>query len=725
MKNFLKKALIGFGLIVSVMASGQILPVNTANATGTGIFNRDPQDFPVLEVSNYTRCPNSASCWSSSISGVQAGETIAFVFYAHNTGDADAANTRVALNLTTSGSQMNGYGRISADNAATVARNVRIDFASDVRTPVTLTFVGGEYYKNSTQSPTTPDPLPGGQTVRQVGSGGVNIGTLPHDALGTYTNDMQLVLRYRVDGGTAGCSLRPTFRITPDTATVRVGETAQYQAIYDSNGDCAGGETDVTNSASWNNGTDYAAVADSLGQGRYRGTRRGTGTVVATYSGLSDTATINVTDNGGGCTSSGATLNVTPSRDTIDVGDTASYRAIYDSNGDCAGGESDVTNSASWSINNSSIASNQDDGDFRGREAGTATVRATYSGLSDTATLRVNDDNGGGSCDNDRETLVIVPYTASFGVGQTYQYRALFDADGPGCSGAERDVTNSASWSSNSSNIAVSQGSGSFRGVTTGFTGIEARYSGITATAQANVSGGNNIVLPPTYTGGGTVVLPTNFVGGGTVRTGGIVSGVATSGVSCITVTPSVDVTSMLPGQDFVYTTLYRNDCPFALDNAVLRVFIPNDVEFKASSNPFFIREGQKFSYNLGILPPGGQGSVAISGDVRKDARLGDTETFTSSIEFLDANGRIQGTASYLVAVLGGDIRRTMTANISDALGHIFGSAWLWILILLLVLAGIIWFIVAMFLRRRSTHTVATKVAVAPNDDPLRALRNA
>jgi uncharacterized membrane protein len=181
----------------------------------------------------------------------------------------------------------------------------------------------------------------------------------------------------------------------------------------------------------------------------------------------------------------------------------------------------------------------------------------------------------------------------------------------------------------------------------------------------------------------------------------------------------------MLPGQDFVYTTLYRNDCPFALNNAVLRVFIPNDVEFKASSNPFFLREGQKFSYNLGTLPPGGQGSVAISGMVRKDARIGDTETFTSTIEFLDSTGRIQGTTSYLVAVLGGDIRRTLSANLADTLGHIFGSGWLWMLIGLLILAGVVWFVIAMIMRRRAQSAATSKVVVAPADDPLRSLRNA
>ena len=190
-------------------------------------------------------------------------------------------------------------------------------------------------------------------------------------------------------------------------------------------------------------------------------------------------------------------------------------------------------------------------------------------------------------------------------------------------------------------------------------------------------------------------------------------------GVSCLTVTPSVDVTELLPNQEFVYTTLYRNDCPFALNNPTLRVFLPNEVDFLASSNPFFIREGNKLSYNIGVLPVGGQGSVAITGYVRKDAELGDTLVFNSTLEFIDFNNQVQSATSYLTAVLGGDITRSFTANIGDALGNIFSSIWFWFLLLLLIIAGIVWF----FATRSRNNTVV--VAADRRDDPLRALRDA
>lgn len=642
MKNFLKKALggVALGLLVLTLGQPALGTIPQAKATGStygsAALNADPQDFVVLAVSNYSRCPGSNSCWAPSISNVQPGDIVAFRFYVHNTGSQIANNTRVSLGLSGSGSQLYGRGTAVADNAPAVWDDIRVNFANGASAS-DLEFVGGEYYANSSVDPTNPDSFPNGSSARQLASGGtINIGNLQNDYAGEYTKDVQIVVRYRVGEG-------------DDTET---------------------------------------------------------------------------------CDRTAATLEVTPSSDRVDVDETADYRAIYDSNGSCSGGETDVTNRASWTVESTRIASNLGNGRFRGEREGNTTVRATYQGLSDTATLRVIDDGGnGGSCDGN-ETLVIVPYQASFGVGQTYQYRALYDADGPGCSGSERDVTDSASWSSNSTILANLNG-GRFRGQAAGTAGITARYSGMTATGIANVSGNGTVITqPPVVIGGGTITLPPTVIGGGTVvrntqTVGTITSGVTAESVACITVTPSVDVTSMLPGQDFVYTTLYRNDCPFALNSAVLRVFIPNDVEFKASSNPFFLREGQKFSYNIGTLPPGGQGSVAISGMVRKDSRIGDTETFTSSIEFTDSNARIQGTTSYLVAVLGGDIRRTLSASLSDTLGHIFGSAWLWILIVLLVIAGIVWFIVSMIMRRRNEAAATSKVVVAPAEDPLRALRNA
>jgi hypothetical protein len=717
MKNNITRVLSGIGLAIAVLATSQPFVASAlipqANASGAAL-NVHPQDFPVLEVSNYSRCPGSNSCWSSSISGVRAGETIAFVMYAHNTGTDGANNTRVQLQLDENGSQARGIATISADNASAVSGQVYVGFDQSVRTPVTLTYVGGEYYRQSSLDPTGPDALPSGQSPRAVTQGGVNVGTLPADAYGSWNNDMQLVVRYRVDGETTSCTAA-TLNVTPDTQTVRVGETAQYRAIYDSNGNCAGGQTDVTNSASWTDG-DFASVATSLGQGRFRGTREGTGSVRASYNGLSDSATLRVTGNGGGECSS-ATLRVTPTRDTVDVGDEAQYRAIYDSNGDCSGGESDVTNSADWSVDSSNIATDLGEGEFRGRREGSTTVRARYSGLTDTATLRVNDDDDD-SCDDDA-TLVIVPFNATVGVNQTFQYRALYDADGPGCSdNGDRDVSGSATWTVSNSGIASSLGSGSVRGNAGGNTAVFARYNGITANANMTVvaTGGPIIQQPPVI-----IQQPPVIIGGGTVVQP-IVAGVSTdSTVSCITVTPSIDVDTLLPNQEFVYTTLYRNDCPFALNNAVLRVFMPNEVDVLASSNPFFIREGQKMSYNLGTLPPGGQGSVAITGYVRKDSRIGDTLTFTSSIEFLDSTNRIQNASSYLVAILGGSISRPLTASLTDTLGMIFGSGWFWLLFAILLLVGLAWFIWTLLARRNETKVVVARA----DEDPLRALRNA
>jgi len=81
------------------------------------------------------------------------------------------------------------------------------------------------------------------------------------------------------------------------------------------------------------------------------------------------------------------TLTVVPSSKSIIKGGTASFAAIY--NPDNGSATSTVTASATWSSASTTVATSQGSGSFSGVGRGTAVITASYSGLSQTASLTV------------------------------------------------------------------------------------------------------------------------------------------------------------------------------------------------------------------------------------------------------------------------------------------------------------------------------------------------
>ncbi|TSC59631.1 MAG: hypothetical protein LiPW15_651 [Parcubacteria group bacterium LiPW_15] len=90
------------------------------------------------------------------------------------------------------------------------------------------------------------------------------------------------------------------------------------------------------------------------------------------------------TQNGG----SAATFIISPSSATVNYGSGTNLRAYYDADGSGSGQQTEVTNSANWSSSNNSVAS-VSGGYVNGVSQGSATITATYSGLTATAYINV------------------------------------------------------------------------------------------------------------------------------------------------------------------------------------------------------------------------------------------------------------------------------------------------------------------------------------------------
>src|SRR5213594_3383681 len=257
-----------------------------------------------------------------------------------------------------------------------------------------------------------------------------------------------------------GCPLPvASVSVTPGTATIGVGQTAQYAAITrDAFGNPLGGRT-VTWSSS------NPAVATVNGAGQATGVAVGAATLTATSEGKSGTAAITVT------TVPVASVTVSPATATVQVGQTMQLAAApKDANGNSLSGRT-----ITWASGSTAVATVSASGFVTGVAAGSVTITATSEGQSGTATITVSTVPVA--------SVTVSPSTASVPVGQTVQLTATpKDASGNPLSG--RPV----SWGSSNTAVATVSGSGVVTGVTAGAATITATSEGQSGTAAITVS---------------------------------------------------------------------------------------------------------------------------------------------------------------------------------------------------------------------------------------------
>src|SRR2546428_818630 len=256
-----------------------------------------------------------------------------------------------------------------------------------------------------------------------------------------------------------GCPLPvAAVTVTPPTATIGVGQTAQYLAITrDAFGNPLGGRT-VTWSSS------NPAVATVNGAGQATGVAVGAATLTATSEGKSGTAAITV------ATVPVASVTVSPATASVQVGQTVPLAATpKDANGNSLSGRT-----IAWSSGSPAVATVSASGLVTGVAAGSATITATSEGQSGTATITVSTVPVA--------SVTVSPATASVQVGQTRQLAATpKDANGNPLSG--RTVT----WASSNPAVATVSTSGLVAGKVAGAATITGTSEGQSGTATITV----------------------------------------------------------------------------------------------------------------------------------------------------------------------------------------------------------------------------------------------
>lgn len=300
----------------------------------------------------------------------------------------------------------------------------------------------------------------------------------------------------------------PTLAVSPSYASVQIGGTQPFNAIYDPDGSGPQAPQIVTYSAGWSSSNVLVASVDSVGTAT--GVAAGSATITASYSGLTASASLTVL-------APTPTLTVDPYSASVAMGNTQQFKATYDPDGSGPQPSQDVTATAAWSPSDSSKVTVS--GGLAKRVGyGTVAITASYAGMSASAYVI------------DPAQISVIPSSKSLQFSETVQLLACLNPNGTAsadCSGAsEQNVTNSSNWISSNTRATVdnvsSKGLVTASPTQTGYATIRASYSGLIGSASIRVSAPPAAPLTvscsasPTETTTGLPVVWTATVSGGT-----------------------------------------------------------------------------------------------------------------------------------------------------------------------------------------------------------------
>jgi uncharacterized protein YjdB len=278
-----------------------------------------------------------------------------------------------------------------------------------------------------------------------------------------------------------------SLQVTPASPSIVVGTTQQFVATgtYSNNS-----TTDVTALVTWN--VDASGFATITAAGLATGMMPGLASVNATLAGVtSNTAALQVT------AVPMVSLQVTQPTASLSPGQTRQFKAtgVFGNNT-----TQDVTLLAAWSSDALAIATIGPGGLATAVDVGTADITASFGGLvSNTAVLTVTP--------TPLASITISPNGASMTPGTTQ----AFTATGNYTDGSTRDLTQSATWSSDAADVAIISGAGLVTGVAPGKANVSAS---LTTMASSSVV----VTVLPTPLASITVTPPGATIAAGTTQ---------------------------------------------------------------------------------------------------------------------------------------------------------------------------------------------------------------
>ncbi len=249
--------------------------------------------------------------------------------------------------------------------------------------------------------------------------------------------------------------------VTPSNPSLAAGLSQQLQATAKFTD---GSTSDVTSSVTWSSqNTAVAAVSSS---GLLTGKTVGTAVVTATSGSISASVTVTVTP------AQMVTIAVNPSSFSLAAGLSQQLQAtaIFTD-----GTTTDLTNSATWSSQNTAVATVSASGRVTGQSVGTAVITATSGSISGSATITVTPAQV--------VSIAVTPATATVAAGLTEQFTATATLT----DGSTSDITSSANWTSATPSVATVDSTGLATSLVQGAATITATAGSVSGSATLTV----------------------------------------------------------------------------------------------------------------------------------------------------------------------------------------------------------------------------------------------
>src|SRR5208337_3651019 len=234
-------------------------------------------------------------------------------------------------------------------------------------------------------------------------------------------------------GGNNSASSSPqavlqSIQISPAGPSIAAGLSEQFTATgkYSDNS-----TKDLTNSATWSSSNTSTATVSSSGMATSKA--QGSATITASYSCVSGDATLTVT------AAVVTQVTITPASASIALGTGVQLTATGTYTD---GSTKNLTNSATWNSSNTNAASVSSAGMVTSNAQGSATISATYAGVSGSASLTVTAPA--------LVSLAISPVSASIAPNTTVQFAAI----GTFTDGSTQNLTASVQWTSGNHSVA-------------------------------------------------------------------------------------------------------------------------------------------------------------------------------------------------------------------------------------------------------------------------------
>ncbi|MDO8676610.1 MAG: hypothetical protein Q7K16_03085 [Candidatus Azambacteria bacterium] len=207
-----------FKLFISAILS-LVFIANASYAFAT-TFNNDPDDHATLRAINYTVYGDTNQNWSTSASG-NAGDTISFAIYYHNTSSETATDVRAHLSpqSTGNGTSHQFNGTVSASNAISVSGSSNVFISSSQ----SMTYIPGTITWRPNQTVSGSESLLYGQNGTEIfTSSGLRLGNIAPG----WSTQGSVVLRFKISNNTPPPPPAPSVSITANPTTINQGNSS-------------------------------------------------------------------------------------------------------------------------------------------------------------------------------------------------------------------------------------------------------------------------------------------------------------------------------------------------------------------------------------------------------------------------------------------------------------------------------------------------------------------